>query len=176
MFPSRPTSLSRRTPLRPSQKPTDSELDEKAEPFGSHFLIRSSTPSAISSRAALGRTSEGTSYHRARLVFCPYARVWGAICTSAPLRASTELSPGFTLRRYRSPGFWSHDRDSGPFIGPRPLRLRRCGPLVSLRVRASNPYPRHDHGLPGSFSKTNGATLVARPRTTALPRIPSDGR
>jgi len=42
----------------------------------------------------------------------------GANCTSAPLRASTGLSPGFTLPRPRSPGFWSRGRDFGPFQTP----------------------------------------------------------
>jgi hypothetical protein len=58
----------------------------------------------------------------------------------------------------------------------------RTSPLTSKALRAcrfpygcglKNPYPRHSHGLPGSFSKTNGTTLVAYPRTTASPRIPS---
>ena len=53
----------------------------------------------------------------------------GANCTSAPLRASTGVSPGFALPPPRSPGFGSHSRDYRPFQTP-PLagitRLRAC--------------------------------------------------
>ena len=42
-----------------------------------------------------------------RLVFRPYTQVWRSICTSEPLRASTRVSPGFTLLRHSSPSFGS---------------------------------------------------------------------
>ena len=42
-----------------------------------------------------------------RLVFRPYTRVGRAICTSAPLRASTRVSSGFALLRHSSPSFGS---------------------------------------------------------------------
>ena len=42
-----------------------------------------------------------------RLVFRPYTQVRRAICTSAPLRASTRVSSGFTLLRHSSPSFGS---------------------------------------------------------------------
>ena len=43
-----------------------------------------------------------------RLVFRPYTRVRRAICTSAPLRASTRVSSGFALPRHSSPSFGSY--------------------------------------------------------------------
>ena len=42
-----------------------------------------------------------------RLVFRPYTQVRRAICTLAPLRASTRVSSGFTLLRHSSPSFGS---------------------------------------------------------------------
>ena len=43
-----------------------------------------------------------------RLVFRPYTHVRRTICTSVSLRASTRVSPGFTLRRHSSPSFGSY--------------------------------------------------------------------
>ncbi len=40
-----------------------------------------------------------------RLVFRPYTQIWRSICTSESLRASTRVSPGFTLFRHSSPSF-----------------------------------------------------------------------
>jgi len=42
-----------------------------------------------------------------RLVFRPYTHIRRTICTSVSLRASTRVSPGFTLCRHRSPSFGS---------------------------------------------------------------------
>src|ERR1700710_728563 len=42
-----------------------------------------------------------------RLVFRPYTQIRRTICTSVSLRASTRVSPGFTLFRHRSPSFGS---------------------------------------------------------------------
>ncbi len=42
-----------------------------------------------------------------RLVFRPYTQVKRTICTSVSLRASTRVSPGFTLLRHSSPSFGS---------------------------------------------------------------------
>ncbi len=42
-----------------------------------------------------------------RLVFRPYTQVRRTICTSVPLRASTRISPGFTLLTHSSPSFGS---------------------------------------------------------------------
>ena len=43
-----------------------------------------------------------------RLVFRPYTQVWRTICTSVTLRASTRVSPGFTLLKRSSPSFGSY--------------------------------------------------------------------
>ena len=56
----------------------------------------------------------------------------GANCTSAPLRASTGVSPGFTLPPPRSPGFGSHGSDSGPLQTP---------PLAGARPAAGCRFP-----------------------------------
>jgi len=59
--------------------------------------------------AILRETSEiGTSYLTVRLVFRPYTHIRRTICTSAPLRTSTRVSPGFILYRHSSPSFGSH--------------------------------------------------------------------
>src|SRR3546814_12672622 len=42
-----------------------------------------------------------------RLVFRPYTQVRRSICTLESLRASTRVSPGFTLLRHSSPSFGS---------------------------------------------------------------------
>jgi|NOAtaT_6_FD_contig_123_19674_length_1131_multi_34_in_0_out_2_2 hypothetical protein len=42
-----------------------------------------------------------------RLVFRPYTQVKRTICTLVSLRASTRVSPGFTLLRHSSPSFGS---------------------------------------------------------------------
>src|SRR5579871_6176746 len=42
-----------------------------------------------------------------RLVFRPYTQFRRTICTSVSLRASTRVSPGFTLLRHSSPSFGS---------------------------------------------------------------------
>ena len=43
-----------------------------------------------------------------RLVFRPYTQVWRSICTLESLRASTRVSPGFTLLKHSSPSFGSY--------------------------------------------------------------------
>ena len=50
---------------------TDSEFERKARPFGRLLFNQCSTPSVTLLEAELRLTSEGTSYNRARLVFCP---------------------------------------------------------------------------------------------------------
>ncbi len=42
-----------------------------------------------------------------RLVFRPYTQIRRSICTLESLRASTRVSPGFTLHRHSSPSFGS---------------------------------------------------------------------
>ena len=57
--------------------------------------------------AILREISEKTSYQMIRLVFRPYTQIRRTICTSVSLRASTRVSPGFTLFKHRSPSFGS---------------------------------------------------------------------
>src|SRR3990167_9223719 len=47
-----------------------------------------------------------------RLVFRPYTQVRRSICTSESLRASTRISPGFTLLIHSSPSFGSQQPNS----------------------------------------------------------------
>jgi hypothetical protein len=65
-----------------------------------------------------------------RLVFRPYTQFRRTICTSVSLRASTRVSPGFTLIRHSSPSFgsqqicsysnlsWMNDRSIVPLAVP----------------------------------------------------------
>ena len=71
-----------------------------------------------------------------RLVFRPYVQVWRTICTSVSLRASTRVSPGFTLLRYSSPSFGSQHIRSHSNLSrnqSRPL-VQKSQLLLSLRT------------------------------------------
>ena len=75
-----------------------------------------------------------------RLVFRPYTQVWRTICTSVPLRASTRISPGFTLLKHSSPSFGSnqicsYSRVSQKINGGWCCRLLHLGTLYSLSFR-----------------------------------------
>lgn len=83
-----------------------------------------------------------------RWVFRPYTQVWRTICTSVTLRASTRVSPGFTLLRNSSPSFGSQRicSDSVPSLNclamDRPVmhfssfyEKRKSHQLLSLRPR-----------------------------------------
>ena len=64
-----------------------------------------------------------------RLVFRPYTQIRREICTLPSLRASTRVSPGFTLFRHRSPSFGSqqicsYSNLSQVMIGRQCLRCR----------------------------------------------------
>ena len=56
-----------------------------------------------------------------RLVFRPYTQIWRSICTSESLRASTRVSPGFTLFRHSSPSFGSQHVCSHSDLSPEGL-------------------------------------------------------
>src|SRR3569623_298387 len=91
-----------------------------------------------------------------RLVFRPYTQVKRTICTSVSLRASTRVSPGYTLLRHSSPSFGSqqicsysnllqaNDRSMMP-----PLSVcheiltsdNQCYPLLSLRIHDGFSHP-----------------------------------
>jgi len=101
-------------------------------------------PPSSARPAILKEISRGTSYQATRLVSRRHARLGrDAICTSAPLRASTPLSRGFAPGTRRSSPFGYQRVDSGwpswvDFAGapggrPRPLRRRDPRPSFSLR-------------------------------------------
>ena len=87
-----------------------------------------------------------------RLVFRRYTQIRRTICTSVSLRASTRVSPGFTLFRHRSPSFGSqqicsysnlsqaNDRSIVPLLRRKDSYLsRKKRPLLSLRIRVLHP-------------------------------------
>src|SRR5210317_498052 len=61
-----------------------------------------------------------------RLVFRPYTQISRSICTSESLRASTRVSPGFTLFRHSSPSFGSQHVCSHSDRSPEGLRPADC--------------------------------------------------
>ena len=61
-----------------------------------------------------------------RLVFRPYTQIPRSICTSESLRASTRVSPGFTLFRHSSPSFGSQHVCSHSDRSPEGLRPADC--------------------------------------------------
>ena len=101
-----------------------------------------------------------------RLVFRPYTQIRRTICTSVSLRASTRVSPGFTLFRHRSPSFGSqqicsysnlsqaNDRSIVPPTRKQDSYLRLCSPLLSLRIRVLHPNTRIYVRLLGPCFKT----------------------
>ena len=91
--------------LPASTTTVNSEFDRKPRAFAPKISNQCSTLPSASAEAYLRVVSEGTSYFRSRLVFCPYAQVIGGICSSPPVRASTSLSRGFALPTHRSTGF-----------------------------------------------------------------------
>ena len=98
-----------------------------------------------------------------RLVFRPYTQIRRTICTSVSLRASTRVSPGFTLFRHRSPSFGSqqicsysnlsqaNDRSIVP-----PARGQDSYLSLSLRIRVWHPNTRIYVRLLGPCFKTGG--------------------
>ena len=105
-----------------------------------------------------------------RLVFRPYTQVKRTICTSVSLRASTRVSPGFTLLRHSSPSFGSqqicsysdllqaNDRSmvpSGRLWPPKvPTSVATRLPSLSLRIRVCHPNTRIYVRLLGPCFKT----------------------
>jgi len=96
-----------------------------------------------------------------RLVFRPYTQIWRSICTSESLRASTRVSPGFTLFRHSSPSFGSQHVCSHSDRSPEGLRPADCAtyyriqPLsLSLRTGVWHPCTRTYVRLLGPCFKT----------------------
>ena len=61
-----------------------------------------------------------------RLVFRPYTWIWRSVCTSESLRASTRVSPGFTLFRHSSSSFGSQHICSHSDLSPEGLWPADC--------------------------------------------------
>ena len=103
-----------------------------------------------------------------RLVFRPYTQIRRTICTSVSLRASTRVSPGFTLFRHRSPSFGSqhtcsysnlpqaNDRSIVPPTRGRDSYLKLCSSLLSLCIRLCQPNTCIYVRLLGPCFKTGG--------------------
>ena len=78
-----------------------------------------------------------------RLVFRPYTQISRSICTSEPLRASTRVSPGFTLFRHSSPSFGSQHLCSNSNLSPKITIGRWClfsNKKIPTSVRRTNLY------------------------------------
>ena len=94
-----------------------------------------------------------------RLVYRPYTQVWRTICTSVPLRASTRVSPGFTLLKYSSPSFGSYQPcfctspSQKIWVGRYCCCLRTLNSL-SLRLWVFHPQTRMSDRLLGPCFKT----------------------
>ena len=87
-----------------------------------------------------------------RLVFRPYTQISRSICTSEPLRASTRVSPGFTLFRHSSPSFGSQHVCSNSNLSPKIMIGRWCLPKgIPTSVRRTNI---HFHCAPEFYTQT----------------------
>ena len=122
-----------------------------------------------------------------RLVFRPYTQIRRTICTSVSLRASTRVSPGFTLFRHRSPSFGSQqicyysnlsqvkrsvDSASHVQIGRfLPQRQPSSQPLLSLRIMVCHPNTRIYVRLLGPCFKTGRLRQPFRTRSQIAHRI-----
>jgi hypothetical protein len=113
-----------------------------------------------------------------RLVFRPYTQIWRSICTSESLRASTRVSPGFTLFRHSSPSFGSQQTCSYSNLSKYIKIGRWCGLLkeashlrsLSLRVWVCHPNTRMYVRLLGPCFKTGHLKpLSQRPKTNRIP-------
>jgi hypothetical protein len=78
-----------------------------------------------------------------RLVFRPYTRVRRSICTSESLRASTRVSPGFTLLKHSSPSFGSQHACSHSDRSPEGLRPADCAMLAPPSIPATVTFIPH---------------------------------
>ena len=111
-----------------------------------------------------------------RLVYRPYTQVWRSICTSEPLRASTRVSPGFTLLKYSSPSFGSYQPcfcsfPSQKIRDGRYCRCLRTLNLLSLRLWVFHPQTRMSDRLLGPCFKT-GRLQSSRQNHLPVPQAP----
>ena len=85
-----------------------------------------------------------------RLVFRPYTQLWGSICTSEPLRASTRVSPGFALITHSSPSFGSQHKNSYSDLAPKHMTGRWCttqNEKFPPQLHLSNIHFHYAHGF-----------------------------
>jgi len=111
-----------------------------------------------------------------RLVFRPYTHVGRTICTSVPLRASTRVSPGFTLRRHSSPSFGSQracSRSNPPLRGiGRRCCLAASRPLALASRRGLSPFRSHARRTPWSvFQDGSNETVTPTSLTCLVPHL-----
>ena len=117
-----------------------------------------------------------------RLVFRPYTQISRSICTSEPLRASTRVSPGFTLFRHSSPSFGSQHVCSNSNLSPKIMIGRWCLPQkrIPTSVCRTNTY---FHFAPEFYTQTLAHMLDSLVRVSrrvgynhyvhiAIPQIP----
>jgi hypothetical protein len=111
-----------------------------------------------------------------RLVFRPYTHVGRTICTSVPLRASTRVSPGFTLRRHSSPSFGSRracSRSNPPLRGiGRRCCLAASRPLALASRGGLSPFRSHARRTPWSvFQDGSNETVTPESLTCLVPHL-----
>lgn len=109
-----------------------------------------------------------------RLVFRPYTQVRKAICTSAHLRASTRVSPGFALLRHSSPSFGSQQVCSYSNLSQKIMVGRWCRPKPShqsgyLRSWVFHPPTRIHARLLGPCFKTGRLKAFCQHLEAAVP-------
>ena len=111
-----------------------------------------------------------------RLVFRPYTQVRRTICTSVPLRASTRVSPGFTLLRHSSPSFGSQPLCSFSNLSQKIEIRRLCKTkksklLPSLRVKVYHPRTYTKARLLGPCFKTGRKKPFRQRHRTKISRL-----
>lgn len=123
--------------------------------------------------AILGDISAGTSYLVTRLVSRRSSRFAGAICTSAPLRASVPISQDFPPSGSRSSPFGYRRGDAArgiPGAEARPARENELSRLDAwARVRARFRYVREVSSLWDSSSRRTPRTVFQDGRRARRP-------
>ena len=116
-----------------------------------------------------------------RLVFRPYTQVRRTICMSVPLRASTRVSPGFTLLRHSSPSFGSQPLCSFSNLSQkieigRLCKTKKSKLLPSLRVKVYNPRTYTKARLLGPCFKTGRKKPFRQRHRTKMYRLINTSR
>ena len=127
-----------------------------------------------------------------RLVFRPYTQILWSICTSESLRASTRVSPGFTLFRHSSPSFGSQHVCSHSDRSPEGLRPAdfashchfHCAPgfatpvlahMLDSLVRVSR-REKQNHFVPQSQNRHSKPSAHSNPAQQHWPQRPTRKR